>query len=246
MDDLPDINDPLWLSPLTDAQLEDIARIEARHQEWRRKEAVEVLVKLRQKVGNAFVALDLVVLDPVCDNCASQIIESSPVNIVRVWPELADGRLRLYDRGDHSLYFFEDEVSEAPGYAIQCHLCDDSITGVNDPLDVIHVLPVPYSEHFGLAEAGPKRARGKGVRRWLAELYGETCFQCKQPLTPEDVTLDHIVARAKGGQSVPANLQVLCNKCNQQKKDDDVVTLELALDFPLRPAPSDSFEGLVW
>ncbi len=105
---------------------------------------------------------------------------------------------------------------------------------------------MPYSEHFGLAEVGPKRVRGKAFRRWLAELYGETCFQCKQPLTPEDVTLDHIVARAKGGQSVPANLQVLCNKCNQQKKDDDVVTLELALDFPLRPAPSDSFEGLVW
>ena len=122
MDDLPDINDPLWLSPLSDAQLEDIARIEARHQEWRGKEAVEILVKVRHEVGNAFVALDLVVLHPVCDNCASQIIESSPVNIVRVWPELADGRLRLYDRGDHSLYFFEDEVSDAPGYAIQCHL----------------------------------------------------------------------------------------------------------------------------
>ncbi|HEX7773672.1 MAG TPA: hypothetical protein VF435_14730 [Pyrinomonadaceae bacterium] len=68
MDDMPDINDPLWLTPLTDAQLEDIARIEARHQEWRRKEAVEVLVKLRHEAGNAFVAIDLVVLDPVCDN----------------------------------------------------------------------------------------------------------------------------------------------------------------------------------
>lgn len=76
---------------------------------------------------------------------------------------------------------------------------------------------------------------------------GEFCWRKpKQPLTLADVTLDHIVARAHGGEAVPLNLQVLCESCNQKKKDLAVMTMEIALDFPLRPAPSDGYEGLIW
>ena len=31
--------------------------------------------------------------------------------------------------------------------------------------------------------------------------------------------IDHIIPVAKGGKTVPSNLQVLCSKCNGAKKD---------------------------
>jgi 5-methylcytosine-specific restriction endonuclease McrA len=242
--DCPDINDPVFRH-LTVADLEEDARNERRLQEWRRKEAAEILVGLRKEVGSAFVALSLIVLEPVCYDCRYQLGGGSS-QIVRVWPQIADGRLRLYDRGDLNVYFFDDNKPETQGYAIICDLCQNSVTGINDSLDIVPAIPIAFSTYFGLNEVGPKRARGKAFRKWLAGLYGDKCFHCERPLTQEDLTLDHIVARAKGGQSVPSNLQVLCEKCNHRKKDNPVFTLELALDFPLRPAPSDSYEGLVW
>jgi|ERR1043166_108637 hypothetical protein len=244
--------------PLNDEQLEELAKIESRYHEARSRAAIKVLVDLRKEVGDAFVALDVVVLKPVCEQCLHRLTGDgdtgySKVNIVRVWPELADGRLRLYDRGSHQLFFFDNdgnpdgnEHEEREFHSIECYLCSDRMNDPDEDLDIFSVVPTSFSEFFGLEEEGPNRARGRAMRRTLADLYGNSCFQCKQPLALTDVTLDHIVARANGGEAVAANLQVLCLKCNQAKKDGEVVTVELALDFPLRPAPWETYEDLVW
>jgi 5-methylcytosine-specific restriction endonuclease McrA len=73
-----------------------------------------------------------------------------------------------------------------------------------------------------LAKSTGRRKSHFTDSRALTELYGNSCFQCKQPLALTDVTLDHIVARANGGEAVAANLQVLCLKCNQAKKNGEV------------------------
>jgi len=44
-------------------------------------------------------------------------------------------------------------------------------------------------------------------------------YLCKTCGTADDLTIDHIVPRAKGGSSAIDNLQVLCWDCNQVKKD---------------------------
>jgi hypothetical protein len=60
------------------------------------------------------------------------------------------------------------------------------------------------------------------------------------------MTVDHIVPRSADGLAVPTNLQLLCKKCNEQKADQLPERLILALDFLMRPAPWDSYEGLIW
>lgn len=58
--------------------------------------------------------------------------------------------------------------------------------------------------------------------------------------------MDHIVAVSRGGVTEVANLQPLCEPCNQEKADRGVEVIEITLTFPLRPPPSDAFEGIFW
>lgn len=58
----------------------------------------------------------------------------------------------------------------------------------------------------------------KSLRHQIAERDHYTCQICGKYM-PDGVGLhiDHIVPIAKGGKSVPSNLQVLCSKCNGKK-----------------------------
>jgi hypothetical protein len=41
--------------------------------------------------------------------------------------------------------------------------------------------------------------------------------KCKNCGAEEDLTLDHIIPKSRGGNSHPSNMQVLCRACNQKK-----------------------------
>ena len=43
------------------------------------------------------------------------------------------------------------------------------------------------------------------------------CQYCAEHKHAKDLTLDHILPRAQGGESTPANLVTACVKCNQRK-----------------------------
>lgn len=45
------------------------------------------------------------------------------------------------------------------------------------------------------------------------------CFYCNNPLTPNNVHIDHYVPLAKGGLHTITNLRVACKQCNTQKSD---------------------------
>lgn len=48
--------------------------------------------------------------------------------------------------------------------------------------------------------------------------YGEQCMKCG---STEDLTIDHIIPFAKGGQHGIWNMQVLCASCNASKRELD-------------------------
>ena len=56
-----------------------------------------------------------------------------------------------------------------------------------------------------------KRKSGKSVGK--KRIYGSNCFYCGKDLG-EDVTLEHLVPKARGGQNHAANLRLAHAKCN--------------------------------
>lgn len=46
---------------------------------------------------------------------------------------------------------------------------------------------------------------------------GKDCPKAGEPLTWEDVTIDHILAWIKGGATSLKNAQILCRRCNSKK-----------------------------
>ncbi len=64
---------------------------------------------------------------------------------------------------------------------------------------------------------------------------GERCRYCGCPC-PDDLSIDHVFPRSRGGSDKPANLVVACFSCNSRKNDR---TPEEAR-MPLLPAPKEN------
>ncbi|MBQ1328668.1 MAG: HNH endonuclease [Eubacterium sp.] len=60
------------------------------------------------------------------------------------------------------------------------------------------------------------------LRQQIKERDGYTCKLCGNSIYKEPnllLEIDHIIPVAKGGCTVPENLQTLCWKCNRNKSD---------------------------
>lgn len=67
---------------------------------------------------------------------------------------------------------------------------------------------------------GQKLPRGTVANLLVAQK--KRCAACRRRL-PKGYHLDHIVALSKGGQHVPANVQLLCPGCNTSKQARDMI-----------------------
>lgn len=55
-------------------------------------------------------------------------------------------------------------------------------------------------------------------RQHLYYMYGQNrCPGCKERKSYEDMTVDHIIPRSKGGTDRWENLQLMCGPCNVEK-----------------------------
>lgn len=59
-----------------------------------------------------------------------------------------------------------------------------------------------------------QRGSLSSVREQVYERDGRKCVNCG---SPEELTLDHIVPKSKGGPRIFENLQTMCRTCNQRK-----------------------------
>lgn len=60
------------------------------------------------------------------------------------------------------------------------------------------------------------------MRKSRANIYaksGGRCRYCGRELQPEEMTIDHIHPKSKGGKDHPKNLTAACNQCNGRKGD---------------------------
>lgn len=85
----------------------------------------------------------------------------------------------------------------------------DNLVSVAD--DIKHLTKAPQRTDL------PKRASDAVIRtRLYRQQHGE-CAGCDEQVELKFMDLDHIVARARGGQDVDDNLQLLCRECNTKK-----------------------------
>ncbi len=71
------------------------------------------------------------------------------------------------------------------------------------------------------AEIKKQRAKARQLRAsqwWKRKRSTGICHYCKKQFPPKELTMDHIVAIARGGKSEKFNLVPCCKECNNQKK----------------------------
>jgi len=57
------------------------------------------------------------------------------------------------------------------------------------------------------------------VRKYVFERDKYQCQSCGKTTLETNLTIDHIIPLARGGQNDISNLQTLCFTCNQRKTD---------------------------
>jgi len=92
----------------------------------------------------------------------------------------------------------------------------------NDGENVLHspstIFPVPSVvrlRHYVHVRRKNRETTMKRARIYIRDRY--RCQYCGEHKHAKDLTLDHILPRAQGGESTPHNLVSACIKCNQRK-----------------------------
>ncbi|MBI3542463.1 MAG: HNH endonuclease [Deltaproteobacteria bacterium] len=66
-----------------------------------------------------------------------------------------------------------------------------------------------------------ERDKARKLRKsqwWLDKLNQGLCHYCGRKVSPELLTMDHVVPVARGGTSTPGNIVASCKDCNSKKK----------------------------
>jgi 5-methylcytosine-specific restriction endonuclease McrA len=124
----------------------------------------------------------------------------------------------------------------------RCYQCGSEIDVIGEGFVAQRT---PVTEYFGIGEHDGRKPPD-WMKAAILKGFGDRCAGCRKKLTLETTTFDHVVARSKGGLTELTNLQPLCRRCNGTKADQEVDVVEAILTFPLRPAPSDGYEGAIW
>ena len=61
----------------------------------------------------------------------------------------------------------------------------------------------------------PKQKRAKKAK--LSKVFGLRCWHCKDYFLLENLTLDHLIPRSKGGSDSLENLWLTCSPCNHSR-----------------------------
>ena len=109
------------------------------------------------------------------------------------------------------------------------------VCGHNGDVDVCLWLPVDASGRLAERESARycyryvfghrncirakarRNRRRRSYRQFRMVVYARDNWRCVSCGATEDLTLDHIVPKSKGGPHTPENLQTMCRPCNNKK-----------------------------
>ncbi len=80
--------------------------------------------------------------------------------------------------------------------------------------------------HTDPARVKREREKARQLKQsgwWRAQVQKGVCHHCGGKFAPAELTLDHLVPIARGGQSKAGNVVPACRPCNQRKRLDTPV-----------------------
>jgi 5-methylcytosine-specific restriction enzyme A len=80
-----------------------------------------------------------------------------------------------------------------------------------------HLLDPRHADPARLKRERAKARDLKATRWWKEKIAAGLCHYCGKKFLPKDLTMDHIVPIARGGESVKGNVAPACRPCNQEK-----------------------------
>tara|TARA_B100000161_G_scaffold265403_1_gene241458 strand:+ start:398 stop:748 length:351 start_codon:yes stop_codon:yes gene_type:complete len=66
-----------------------------------------------------------------------------------------------------------------------------------------------------------ERKKAKELRKsswWKEQVSKGICYYCNKKISPNEITMDHILPIVRGGKSNKSNCVVCCKDCNNKKK----------------------------
>ncbi len=93
--------------------------------------------------------------------------------------------------------------------------------------EIVHRTEIPIRTDLG---AFP-RYNSLANKQQLYGMQGGYCAGCTVHFKPQNLEVDHIIARVKGGTDHIRNLQLLCANCNRVKGDRGMAYLQSKLQL---------------
>lgn len=207
--------------------------------------AAKEFADYRRQLEEHSVFLSLSVLVPICPDCWVFELRNPP-DIPHVSADNWGLDLVLLGFDLATIEHMKEDIREGVGEerGPYCHVCHRWLPYWQDE-DGCFVQKVTFTDYFGFDER-ETHAVSKDMKKRIIRMYGLRCFACGVQLTPSDLTIDHIIPRSLSGTGDQTNLQPLCQGCNTAKANDPPAIIEATLHFPMRPVPSDAYEGVVW
>jgi 5-methylcytosine-specific restriction endonuclease McrA len=99
-------------------------------------------------------------------------------------------------------------------------------------------MPLPPGLGIMQGDAAKEREKARELRQsqwWKNQIAQGICYYCKKKFPPSELTMDHVIPVARGGQSDRHNVVPCCKICNNNKKyltpaEQVLETLELDED----------------
>lgn len=87
----------------------------------------------------------------------------------------------------------------------------------------------------------------KYSRQNLHKVYKNTCCYCGKVLPSDELEVEHVIPRSRGGKSVWNNTVIACRPCNQKKGSQTPTEANMTLLVkPARPKWINPLNGVSW
>ena len=205
-----------------------------------REEIFRFYAEQRRAYCGFLELLDLWLEAPYCESCIMARWDYDG-ELPDCTPDTWEDDLEMILGDDRLVQEIRTALSSDETHGPPCRKCHHTIF---PPEEDLYVVRYHLEEHYGIPLETPgQRTPSKRLQAQILKLYDGTCFNCGEP---EDLHIDHILPRSKGGDAAFRNLQPLCSTCGQLKGDREPEEVSVTLSVYFEEASSGAYGAMFW